>query len=130
MSTRISLAEASVRAGRAAQHGAQNVTPHANGEAGVVPLDWGDLGTSDHVMLVYETDAHLVETVSRFAGTGLGAGEAAIVITTPPHREQLETRLRTHGVDLATAGAQGQYVALDAAETLAQFMVDGWPDAQ
>src|SRR5262245_59814381 len=88
MSTRISLAEASVRAGRAAQYGAQKATPHAPGEAGIVPMDWGDMGTADHVMLVYETDAHLVETVSRFAGTGLALGEAAIVIATPPHREQ------------------------------------------
>ena len=96
----------------------------------MLSTDWGDLGTSDHVVLVYEADAHLVDAVSRFVSTGLAAGEAAIVVATPPHREQLDARLRAHGVDLATACAQGQYIALDAAETLAQFMVDGWPDAQ
>jgi hypothetical protein len=96
----------------------------------MLPRDWGDLGTSDHVILVYEADAHLVDAVSRFVDTGLAEGEAVIVVATPPHREQLEARLRAGGVDLATACAQGQYVALDAAETLAQFTVDGWPDAQ
>ena len=90
----------------------------------------GDLGTSDHVVLVYEADVHLVDAVSRFVSTGLAAGEAAIVIATPPHREQLDARLCAYGVDLATASAQGQYIALDAAETLAQFMVNDWPDAQ
>jgi PAS domain S-box-containing protein len=130
MSTRISPAEASVRTGRAAQHGAQSAAQHANYESGMLLTDWDDLGTSDHVVLVYEADVHLVDAVSRFVSTGLAAGGAAIVIATPPHREQLDARLRAHGVDFATACAQGQYITLDAAQTLAQFMVDGWPDAQ
>jgi len=77
---------------------------------------------------VYDEDAHLLDAVSRFTGTGLAAGEAVVVIATPPHRDCLEARLHAHGVDLATACAQGQYVPLDAAETLAQVMIDGWPD--
>ena len=129
MSTPIGPAEASVRTGRAAQHEAQSAPQCVSDEAGTLPTDWEDLGTSDHVVLVYEADAHLVEAVSRFVSIGLVAGEAAIVVATPPHREQLDACLRAHGVDLATASAQGQYIALDAAETLAQFMVDDWPDA-
>ena len=130
MSTRIVPAEALVRTGRAAQYGARSAAQPGSCEAGMLPTDCGDLGTSDHVILVYEADTHLVDAVSRFVGTGLAAGEAAIVVATPPHREQLDARLRAHGVDLATACAQGQYVALDAAETLAQFTVNGWPEAQ
>jgi PAS domain S-box-containing protein len=126
MSTSIVLPEASIGVNRAAPHGAWR----AAGEAGMLATDWGELGASDHVILVYEADAHLIEAVSHFVSTGLVAGEAAIVVATLPHREQLEARLRTHGVDCATASAQGRYVALDAAETLAQFTVDGWPDAQ
>src|SRR6516164_2703163 len=130
MSTRTVPAEASVRAGRAERHGAQNTAQYADCAACMLPTDWSELGTSDHVVLVYEAEAHLIDTVSRFAGAGLMAGEAAIVIATPLHREQLDARLHAQGVDLATAYVQGQYVALDAAETLAQCMVDGWPDAQ
>jgi PAS domain S-box-containing protein len=130
MSTHLVPGEALVRTGRVAPYGVQSAAEQVSCEAGMLPLDWGDLGTSDHAIIVYETDAYLVDAVSRFVSTGLAVGEATIVIATPPHREQLATRLRAYGVDLAAVCVQGQYLALDAAETLAQFMVDGWPDAQ
>src|SRR5262245_11283063 len=91
---------------------------------------WRDPGVSHHSMQIYEEDTHLLDAVRHFTGTGLAAGEAAIVIATPSHRDQLEAHLRAHGVDVATAHAQGQYVPLDAAETLAQCMVDGAPEAR
>jgi len=78
------------------------------------PTDWSALGVSTHVMQVYDEDAHLLDAVRHFTGTALAAGEAAVVIATPPHREQLEAHLRAQGIDLATARAQGQYVPLDA----------------
>src|SRR4029453_14998904 len=108
MSARIVAAEASVRAGRAEPHRARGAKQRAGVNAHLQRTDWGDLGASDHAILVYEEDAHLLDAVSRFAGTGLAAGEAAVVIATPPHREQLEARLGAHGVDLATVRAQGQ----------------------
>jgi two-component system NtrC family sensor kinase len=126
MSTSIVPAEASISMRRAAQPGAQS----AACKAGMLSTDWGALGPSDYVILLYEAEAHLVEAVSRFVSNGLVAGEAAIVVATLPHREHLEAQLRTHCVEFDSACAQGQYIALDAAETLAQFMVDGWPDAQ
>jgi len=92
--------------------------------------DWDDLGGAEHALLLYDAEAHLLDAISCFTGSGLTAGEAVVIIVTPPHREQLEARLRAQGVDLATAQAQGQYVPLDAAETLATFMVDGWPNAR
>ena len=58
----------------------------------------------------------------------LGAGDSAVVIATKAHRDGLAQRLRARGFDLSTARLRGQYVALDAAETLSEFMVDGWPD--
>jgi PAS domain S-box-containing protein len=130
MSTHIVPGKALASTGRAAPYGTQSAAQHVSCEAGMLPTDWGDLGTSDHVIFVYEADAYLVDAVSRFVSTGLVAGEATIVIATPPHREQLDARLRACGVDLAAACAQGQYIAMDAAETLAQFMVADWPDTQ
>jgi hypothetical protein len=38
--------------------------------------------------------------------------------------------LEERDVDPAAAAQRGQYVVLDAAETLAKFMIDGWPDGQ
>jgi len=83
-----------------------------------------------HVVHFYENDAFLVEEVSRFLGTALGAGDAAIVIATKSHREAFAQKLKSRGVDTAVAVAQGRYIALDAAETLAKFMIDGRPDAE
>jgi signal transduction histidine kinase len=120
--------EAAVRA-----HGTEQVVERSTAEraclAAPVPhTDWGNLRTSDHFMQLYEEDAHLLDAVSRFTGMGLEAGEAVIVIATPPHREHLEAHLRAQGMDLVTLCEQGQYVPLDAAETLAQFMTNGYPD--
>ena len=91
-------------------------------------MDWREMGASDHFVQFYETDAFLVDAVGEFIGTALRAGEAGVVVATPAHREGLEARLQAAGLDVAAARAGGRYVALDAAETLARFMVDGAPD--
>jgi hypothetical protein len=82
---------------------------------------------SEHFVQFYETDDFLVDAISTFIKTGLEAGDACIVVATQPHRMLLEERLQHNGQDLAAARARGEYIALDAAETLTQFMVDGWP---
>ena len=58
----------------------------------------------------------------------LEAGNAVIVIATEPHRTSLIQRLRAHGADVVTAIEQRRYIPLDAAETLATFMVNDVPD--
>ena len=69
-----------------------------------------------------------MDSLSRFIGSALGAGDAAIVIATPEHRAQLASRLAARGLDIERSVEHGRYVALDAAETLSQFLVNGWPD--
>jgi PAS domain S-box-containing protein len=81
-----------------------------------------------HCVQLYENDASLADAVSHFIGQGLKAGEALIVIATKGHCEVFEEQLRVQGLDVDQARKLGQYVALDAAETLTRFMVDGWPD--
>lgn len=81
-----------------------------------------------HSVQFYSDDSFLLDTLSRFMGSALGAGDAGIVIATEEHRTELARRLSVRGLDLPLAVDQGRYVALDAAETLSQFMVDGWPD--
>lgn len=90
--------------------------------------DWHDVGPTEHFVQFYEADAVLVEAVADYIGAALGAGEAGIVVATPSHRMDVEARLAARGLDLAAARASGSYVPLDAAETLARFMVDGEPD--
>src|SRR5919204_5190621 len=100
MSARIFTAETSGIAGRAEQNGALSAAQSAHCDAPVSRTDWSDIGASDHCILVYEEDAHLLDAVSRFTGTGLTAGEAAVVIATQPHLDYLAARLQAHGVDL------------------------------
>ena len=94
--------------------------------APVVP--WHEREHIGHVVHFYAEDGFLLDTLSRYVGTALGAGDAAVVIATQEHRDGLWTRLSGRGLDLATAVQQGRYVALDAAETLNRLLLDGWPD--
>ena len=102
----------------------------ANGPGGTTR--WGgDPGTerSGHVVQLYEHESHLIECAARFVGSNLGAGDVALVVATTVHREALGDRLAADGFDVSCARRQGRYLALDAGETLATFMRNGWPDA-
>src|ERR1043166_2519422 len=91
-------------------------------------VGWKHMRKSEHFVQFYESDDFLVESVGAFMGGGLGAGEGAIVIATPAHRAAIEKRLRAQGIDFDAVQLRGQYVALDAADTLSRLMVRGMPD--
>jgi signal transduction histidine kinase len=82
-----------------------------------------------HSVQFYEEDAFLLDSLTKLIGTTLVAGDVAIVIATPEHREELAKRLKARGLDLELTASLGSYCALDAAETLSGFMVHGLPDA-
>ena len=82
-----------------------------------------------HAAQFYADDTFLLDELSRYIGAALVGGEAAVMIATKSHRDGLEQRLRSRGLDLTSVMAQGRYIALDAAETMAKFMVDDWPEA-
>jgi signal transduction histidine kinase len=84
---------------------------------------------SGHSVQFYAEDSYLLDDVSRFIGTALGAGDAALVIATKVHREGLEYRLQSRGLDTLKAALRGRFIVRDAASTLEQFMVEGFPDA-
>lgn len=82
---------------------------------------------NDHFVEFYATDEGLVHNVAGYIADGLWQNHRAVVIATAEHRSQLQEALRARGVDVATMIATGQYVAIDAAEALAGFMVGGMP---
>ena len=82
-----------------------------------------------HDVFFYDVDSELVASVSAHVGAGLSDSEPAIVIATAPHLAAIDAALNSHGVNVSLARATGSYLALDAAETLDSFMVDGSPDA-
>ena len=91
---------------------------------------WGEHSRDSrgHVVQFYSEDQSLVETLGRFIGSALEAGDAAIVVATKAHRDGLTQQLESGGLDVEGAIEEGRYVSLDAAETMAEIMVDGWPD--
>jgi signal transduction histidine kinase len=90
---------------------------------------WDDRDHHAHVVHFYADDDFLLDGLSRFIGTALGAGDAAVVVATKAHRDGLTQRLKARAFDPAHAVQQGRYIVVDAAETLSKIMVDGWPDA-
>ena len=82
-----------------------------------------------HSVHFYEEDSVLLDNLSQFLGGTLGSGGACLVIATEAHREGLASRLSRCGIDLPHARRAHRYLALDAEETLGEFMVNGWPDA-
>ncbi len=83
-----------------------------------------------HAVQFYETDAFLVDAVTRFVADGLAIGEPAVVIATAAHRALIAQRLAATGIDVARAIERGRLVMLDALDTLASFMIDGTPDRE
>jgi signal transduction histidine kinase len=99
--------------------------------ASFAPLaDWHEQDQHSHVVQFYADDTFLIDGLSRFLGTALGGGDAAIIIATKAHRDALFERLKARGFDVPRAIEQGRYLPLDAAETLSKFMRKGLPDAR
>jgi PAS domain S-box-containing protein len=83
-----------------------------------------------HFVRFFDDDSFLLDEVVEFIDGALRAGGLGIVIATAEHLTALTRRLS--GFQLATAYSKwypGQLLALDADETLSQFMVADWPDA-
>jgi PAS domain S-box-containing protein len=81
-----------------------------------------------HVVQFYIDDEALLDSLSSFIGGALGAGQAAVVLATQAHRDGLAQRLKTRGLNTASAIQQGRYVPLDAAEILSKVAPNGSPD--
>lgn len=89
---------------------------------------WFETEHESHVVQFYSDDSPLLDGLVRYIGTALRVGDAALVIATQKHREELHRRMQARGVDPSAAISEGRLVLLDARETLSKFMVDGQPD--
>ena len=94
----------------------------------LAPLsDWTSSPVLEHVVQFYESDTFLLDSLSGFIGTGLREAETCVVVATKAHRKGVEERLGLYGIDLAAAKLCGQYVSMDAGDTLSRLMVDDDP---
>ncbi|HKO98228.1 MAG TPA: ATP-binding protein [Pyrinomonadaceae bacterium] len=90
--------------------------------------DWSEMNATEHFVQFYEADRFLLNSLSGFIGAAINSGEAAVVVATQPHQTGLDELLIANGLDVINARATGKYVTLDAATTLAKFMVNGMPE--
>jgi signal transduction histidine kinase len=84
--------------------------------------------SAEHVVRFYETDPSLLDAVAKFCADAILADDDALVVATPQHRAGIAERLRARRL-LDAEDNHDSYLALDAAETLSRFMVDGEVDA-
>jgi hypothetical protein len=91
---------------------------------------WREIAPCDHVVQFYENDNVFIDALAGYVGGGINAGDCCIVIATKNHLEALEHRLRMYGVYVHTLIDDNRYIPLNAEETLAKFMVNGWPDEE
>ncbi|HKY70379.1 MAG TPA: MEDS domain-containing protein [Nitrospira sp.] len=82
----------------------------------------------NHSVYFYEDDTFLIHKVAQFVNTGLEREETVIVVATDQHRDDLKLKLIKDEVIGLSAWNARNYVTLDASETLALFMRNGWPD--
>lgn len=81
-----------------------------------------------HAARFYEDDRSLYRIVVDFIGEGLVAGQPAVVIATPVHREGIAGALQALSFDVTRLRANSKLLMLDAEETLSTFMRNGVPD--
>jgi DNA-binding NarL/FixJ family response regulator len=101
--------------------------PHHQKVLTPIPLQNVEIG-SHHQAGFYSDDPSLLNGLTQFIGASLEIGNAAIVVATESHREGLLPRLQSYGLDIGAVIEEGRYIALDAAETVSTFMVNGVPD--
>ena len=91
-------------------------------------LFWDAVAPPEHLVQICDDEAAFLDSLEGFVAGGLRAGDGVVVIATAAHRKALEDRLCARDIycDLSKLGEQ--YVACDAEEVLAGFMVDDWPD--
>ncbi len=82
-----------------------------------------------HAVKFYESPESLCRIAAEFLGEGLLNHQPALVVATPEHCTGIAAELRARRLDVEALQAAGDLLLLDAAETLASFMVDGMLDA-
>lgn len=83
---------------------------------------------AQHVVQFYDNDSAVVENVSFLAAQAFRAGNSSVVVATDRHLQEIGRRLEREGFDLAALRLAHRYLALDAAETISQLVVNGCLD--
>jgi hypothetical protein len=88
-------------------------------------MGWRHVGPCQHVVQFYESDPELIATLDEFAGAGLEAGQAVLVIATEAHLNALEQKLAARRIDVSEARATDRYIPLNADKLFELLMTAG-----
>ena len=91
----------------------------------VVGLEEAGLDANDHLVHFYERESELAGTVGSYLTGATRTGAAGVVIATEAHGRAIEAEMEAARVGPATGCAGGTLILLDAAATLATFLIDG-----
>ena len=83
-----------------------------------------------HIVQFYEGEDFLLSRIVEFLREGFGKEEPAVVIGTATHVDALRRGLAAQETQIGKPESDGRLILLDAAETLATFMVGKTPDPQ
>jgi PAS domain S-box-containing protein len=81
-----------------------------------------------HSVLFYESRSVFLDNLGESVATSLAAGDAALVVLAEDDHAPLIERLLRRGIDVDSAVLEDRLFLLRAAETLASFIVEGWPE--
>lgn len=85
---------------------------------------------SEHLVHLFDEQHSLVDTVATYLHAGWQRGDSLIVAARPGHWALTSVELRARGCPVDELTADGRLEVLDAAATLARFMVNGEPDRE
>ena len=83
---------------------------------------------SAHTLLLYSDERTLFTELMKFISEGLQAEETVVVIAAEDHRAELRRRLLAQKIVDVSGRWEDRYCSFDAADTLALYLVGGWPD--
>jgi len=83
-----------------------------------------------HAVQLYDAEGKMLATsIAKYTAEGLAQGGSVLLVATPAHQESFLAKMESIGIDAQTAMRESRLLFLNAAETLARFMVNGYPDA-
>jgi len=93
-------------------------------------VDWRDVDRVGHFVQFYRDDDFIVSIISKYLMHGIRLGDKCVVVTTPKHIKKIENTLsRSLRGLFQTVQEDGLFIAFDAEDVLAEFMVGDTPDA-
>ena len=87
-------------------------------------------GASVHSVQFYDSHTALMDRLCALVSAGLLVGDSVLIVATEEHREQLVAALYELKVDVLDYAWASRIIMCDAEELLAEFMVEGLPDAE